>query len=123
MREYSLKKTHLKMLTMIPQPCLFRPGSVNTLRPRQDGCHFPDNIFKWILLNGNVLISLTFVPRGPINNIPALFQIMAWCHPGNKPLPKKKNIKKKKKQKKQAITVCETMMVSLLTHICVTWPQ
>ena len=24
--------------------------------------------------------------RGPINNIPALVQIMAWCRPGDKPL-------------------------------------
>ena len=27
---------------------------VNTLRPRQNGCHFPDDIFKCILLNENV---------------------------------------------------------------------
>ena len=27
-----------------------------------------------------------FVPKGPINNIPALIQIMAWCWPGNKQL-------------------------------------
>ena len=27
---------------------------VNTLRPRQDGRHFPDNIFKCIFLNENV---------------------------------------------------------------------
>ena len=54
---------------------------VNTLRPRQNGCHFPDDIFKGIFLNENVLISikisLKFVPKGPINNIPALGQIMA----------------------------------------------
>ena len=31
-------------------------------------------------------ISLKFVPKGPINNIPSLVQIMAWRHPGNKPL-------------------------------------
>ena len=44
----------------------------NTLRPRQNGSHFPDDIFKWIFLNENVWISinisLKFVPRGPINN-------------------------------------------------------
>ena len=49
---------------------------VNTLRPRQDGRHFPDDSFKWIFLNENVWISievsLKFVPKGPINNIPAL---------------------------------------------------
>ena len=31
-------------------------------------------------------ISLKFVPDGPINNIPALIQMMAWCQPGDKPL-------------------------------------
>ena len=44
--------------------------------PRQDGRHFPDNIFKCIFLNENMLISikisLKFVPKGPINNIAAL---------------------------------------------------
>ena len=51
-------------------------GHVNTLRPRQNGRNFPDDIFKWIFLNENVWISinisLKFVPRGPINNIPSL---------------------------------------------------
>ena len=70
--------------------------------------HFPDDNFKHIFLNENVLlaikISLKFVPKGPIGNIPALVQIMAWCRLGDKPLS-------------------EPMMVSLLTHICVTRPQ
>ena len=47
----------------------------------QNGCHFPDNIFKCIFLNENVWISikilLKFVPKGPINNMAALVQIMA----------------------------------------------
>ena len=81
---------------------------INTLRPRQNGRHFADNIFKCIFLNENVWIpikiSLKLVPKGPINNIPALFQIMAWRRPGIKPLS-------------------EPMMVSLLTYICVTRPQ
>ena len=29
---------------------------------------------------------MKFVPNGPINNIPALVQIMAWRRPGDKPL-------------------------------------
>ena len=82
--------------------------SVNTLRPRQNGRHFPDNIFNCICLNENVRISLEispkFVPRHLINNTPALVQIMAWRRPGDKPLS-------------------EPMVVSLLTHICVTRPQ
>ena len=80
----------------------------NTLRLRQHGRHFADDTFKRIFLNENVIISikisLTFIPKGPINNIPALVQIMAWRRPGDKPLS-------------------EAMMVSLLTHICVTRPQ
>ena len=31
---------------------------VNTLRPRQDGRHFPDDIFKWIFLHEIVWISI-----------------------------------------------------------------
>ena len=61
------------------------PQYVNILRPGQNGPHFPDNIFKWIFLNGmiwiSIKISLKFVSRGPNNNIPALIQIMAWHHP------------------------------------------
>ena len=40
-----------------------------------------DAIFQWIFLNEKVWIlikiSMKFVPKGPINNIPALVQIMA----------------------------------------------
>ena len=81
---------------------------LNTLRPRQNGRRFADDTFNRIFLNENVRISikisLKFVPRGPINNISALVQIMAWRRPGDKPLS-------------------EPMMVSLPTHICVTRPQ
>ena len=69
---------------------------------------FPDDIFKCIFLIENVWISikssLRFVPKGPINTIPALLQIMAWHRPGDKPLS-------------------EPMMVSVLKHIYVTRPQ
>ena len=80
----------------------------NTLRPRQNGRHFADDTFKCIFLNENVeisiKISLKFVPKGPINNIPSLVQVMAWRRPGDKPLT-------------------EPMVVKSLTHICVTRPQ
>ena len=80
----------------------------NTLRPRQNGHHFADAIFKCIFLNENVWIplkiSLKFVPNVRINNIPVLVQIMAWCRQGDKPLS-------------------EPMMVNLPTHICVPRPQ
>ena len=81
---------------------------VNTLRPRQNGRYFADDIFNRIFVNKNVRISikfsLKFVPKGLINNIPALVQIMAWRRPGDQPLS-------------------EPVMFSLLTHICVTRPQ
>ena len=63
---------------------------INSLRPRQNGRYNADDIFKCIFLNENVWIptkiSLKFVPKGPINNIPALVQIMAWRRLGDKPL-------------------------------------
>ena len=31
-----------------------KANAFNTLRPRQNGRHFPDDIFKWIFLNENV---------------------------------------------------------------------
>ena len=78
--------------------------SFNSLRPRPNRRHFADDILKCIFLNENVWISikisLKFVPKGPINNIPALVQIMAWRRPGEKPLS-------------------EPMMVRLPTHIWV----
>ena len=81
---------------------------LNTLRPRQSGRHLADDIFKCIFMNENVWIvlkiSLEFVPKVQINNIPALVQIMASRRPGDKP-------------------IAEPMMVNLLTHICVTRPQ
>ena len=63
--------------------CMTNVSSIiNTLRPRQDGRHFADDIFKCIFLNENawisIKISLRFVPKGPINKIPALVQIVAW---------------------------------------------
>ena len=80
----------------------------NTLRLRQNGRHFADDVFTCIFLYENVWIpikiSLKFVHKCPINNIPSLVQIMVWRRPGNKPLS-------------------EPMMVSLPTHICVTRPQ
>ena len=66
------------------------------------------DILKCILFNENIWsslkISLKFVLKVRINNVPALVQKMAWHRPGDKPWS-------------------EPMMVSLLTHICVTRPQ
>ena len=82
--------------------------NINTLRPRQNGRHYPHSGFECIFLNENVWIaikiSLKFVPKCSIINITALVQIMAWRRPGDKPLS-------------------ETLVVRLSTHICVTRPQ
>ena len=55
---------------------------INILRLRQNGRHFSDDILKWIFVNENawisIKISLEFVSRGPINNIPSLVHIMSW---------------------------------------------
>ena len=87
----SLKKSH------------YRIWQFNTLRPRQNGRHFADDILKCIFLNENALnlikISLKFIPKGPINNTSALVQIMAWRRPCNKPLS-------------------EPVMIISLVHIC-----
>ena len=83
-------------------------GNINTLKPRQNDRHFADDTFKPVFVNENIRISikisLKFVPKVPINNIPALVHIMARRRPGDKPLSK-------------------PMMVCLPTHICVTRPQ
>ena len=52
----------------------------------------------------SIEISLNFVSKDQINNIPALVQIMTCHRPSNKPLS-------------------EPMMIILLTHTCVTRPQ
>ena len=50
-----------------------------------------DDIFKCIFFNENdiipIQISLIFFPRSPIDNKPALVQVMAWRRIGDKPLP------------------------------------
>ena len=47
-----------------------------TSPPAQNGRHFADDIFRWIFVNETfyifIKISLKFVPKGPIDNNPAL---------------------------------------------------
>ena len=65
----------------------------------------PSSAFSWMkIFEFRIKFQWSFVPKCPINNKPALVQIMAWCRPGDKPLS-------------------EPMMVSLPTHICVARPQ
>ena len=77
---------------------------------RENGQHFPNDIFKFIFYKNAwipikiSLISLNFVSKGSINDIPTLVQIMVYRRSGDKPLS-------------------EPMMVSLPTQIWVTRPQ
>ena len=52
--------------------------------------HYTDYILRCISMNEKfcilIKISLKFVPTGPIDNSPALVQIMFWCWIGDKPL-------------------------------------
>ena len=86
-------------------PILVHGLDIMNTKPRR---HFADDIFKYIFLIENALISikisLKFIPNGLINIIPTLVQIMAWRRPGNKRLS-------------------EPMMIITLTQICVARPQ
>ena len=59
--------------------------------------------FSWMKMF-EFRLKLKLVPKGPLDNIPALVQIMAWHRLGDKPLS-------------------EPMMAKLVTHICVIQPQ
>ena len=78
------------LVASLSQMVAIRWFNIYSLRPRQDGRCFADNTCKRIFFNENVIIlikiSLKFVPKGPINEIPALVQMMAWCRLGEKPL-------------------------------------
>ena len=62
----------------------------NTLWPRRNGHHIPDDIFKYIFVKENVQfsskISLKYVLWYLIDNNAALVQIMAAYMIGGKPL-------------------------------------
>ena len=97
----------INIITTKGRAALYAP-LITTLRPRQNGRYFPDDVFKRIFLNENIWnslrILLKLVPKVPVNTVPALVEIMAWCRSGDKLLS-------------------EPMIVNLLTHICVTRPQ
>ena len=68
---------------------------------------FADGIFKRIFLNENfcilIWISLTFLPKGPIENNSSLDQVMTCCHAGNK-------------------TILEPMVIQLIDVQTWEWP-
>ena len=89
--------------------CLVSHEWINSLRLRQIDDILQttfSNVFSitWRCVLISIKISLKFIPKDAINNIPALVQLMAWGWQGDKPLS-------------------EPMMIILLTHICVTRPE
>ena len=102
------KERFIQIISMQSYSVVSLMQPINTLRPRQHGRHFADDIFKRIFVNENLWIllkiSLKCVLKIRINNIPALVEIMVWRRSSDKPLS-------------------QPMLDSLRTHICVTWPQ
>ena len=60
---------------------------INTLRLRQNGHRFADDIFKLIFFNESfyilIQISLKHVPKSSIDNNLAMAQIMSWRQTGD----------------------------------------
>ena len=69
---------------------MYESHSEKTLRMRQNDHQKADAIFKLIFLNQNccclIQISPKFILKDCIDNKSAMFQIMAWCRTGTKPL-------------------------------------
>ena len=87
---------------------------INSLRPSDAITAFSQTTFSsafswmkilefWLIFHWNLFLRVPLT-RFTDTNIPALVQVMAWRHPGDKPLS-------------------EPMLISLPTHICVTQPQ
>ena len=78
----------------------------NPLRPRETGRHYAvSSAFSWMkLFEFRLKFHWNLFLRVQLTIFQVLVQIMAWRRPTDKPLS-------------------EPMMVSLLTHICVTRPQ
>ena len=78
--------TSVVIVYLVAPASVFLTRLVDLSRPKQNGRHFAGDIYKRIFLNENIWISIIssrqFVPNGLINNIPALFQMMAWRRPG-----------------------------------------
>ena len=79
---------------------------VDTLKPGHYGRHIEKTLSNAFSEKSLYLIKISqkFIPNGPIDNITAMVQIMAWCQPGAKSLS-------------------EPMMAILPMHMCITRPQ
>ena len=100
--KYPSKTTGTERTTLVSMLCqivlalnkidesLWNLPFLNPFPSGQNGRHFTDDVFEYIVMNEKFDIlnqlSLIFVPKGQINNIPALVQKMAWYRSGDKPL-------------------------------------
>ena len=79
--KYTSSHTATCIMLFLTACNFFKYIPINTLRSEQNGLHFEDNNFKWILFNEKVWISLNislkFVHKGPKDYKSALVQLMA----------------------------------------------
>ena len=102
------EKSYHSSVNFVVPTTIVRYKLVNTLSPKPNGSLYPDDIFKSIFLNENIgifiIFSLKFVSKFPVNNKPALVQIMA-------------------RRRQDDTQLSGAMITILLTHVCVTRPQ
>ena len=83
-------RNHAALVDVTDKTAVQTYDAINSSLPGQNGRHFADVIFRCILVNEKfcilIKISLKFVPKGLIDNNPALVEIMAWRRIGDKPL-------------------------------------
>ena len=76
------------MVSLLTHICVTRPQWVNKLRPKQNGCHFADDIFKYNSWQDRFLywckyLWVRFVPQGSTDIIKAaLVKVMTLCWTG-----------------------------------------
>ena len=79
---YNHNKTKHNKMVVIYYGIYYSVLGINSSPPGQNGCHFADDIFRCIFVNEKfcilIKISLKFVSYSPIDNNPALVEIMAW---------------------------------------------
>ena len=89
MRDVVTKYLRLSLAGCKPYKRLVR--CINMYRPEQTGRPFGNDIVKPIFMNPHhyvlIKISQKFVPGCPVENKPALVQVIAWRQPGDEPLP------------------------------------
>ena len=88
MRDVVTKYLRLSLAGCKPYKRLVR--CINMYRPEQTGRPFGNDIVKPIFMNPHhyvlIKISQKFVPGCPVENKPALVQVMAWRQPDDEPL-------------------------------------